>query len=96
MKEFRPFAGMTRIRFEGSPPDLKHEAADSQPLTWGSPRNDAESRPLAPPVKRRPALGSGRSILRRQARFRRGRLERRVPVEAALAARRGLPAHICS
>src|SRR5215469_7598750 len=32
-----PFAGMTRIRFKGSPPGL-NEAADSQPLPWGSPR----------------------------------------------------------
>jgi hypothetical protein len=35
----RPFAGMTRIRFEGSPPGLRSKAADSQPLAWGSPRN---------------------------------------------------------
>ena len=29
---------MTRIRFKGSPRAVK--AADSQPLAWGSPRNE--------------------------------------------------------
>ena len=38
------------------------EAADSQPLSWGSPRNAGESRPLAPPVKRRSSLGKERAF----------------------------------
>ena len=84
----RPFAGMTRIRFEGSPPGLHNGAVDSQPPAWGSPRNNFNL-DLGALYSKGSAINSWR-----QARFRCGRLALREPDEArAVRCRRGCLTH---